>query len=119
MRIPHSLESKAARIDLQARQHRSCLTDSEALLWSALKGRQLGVQLRPEVVLGDRFIVDFFASSAGLVVEVDGAYHARRQGADASRDRKLQRLGYRVIRLDAELVLRDLNAAIELIRAAL
>jgi very-short-patch-repair endonuclease len=77
------------------------------------------VQFRPEVVLGGRFIVDFFASAAGLVVEVDGGYHARRGRADATRDRKLQRLGYRVVRLEVELVLRDLNAAIALIRAAL
>jgi len=56
---------------------------------------------------------------SGLVVEVEGGYHARRRSADASRDRKLRRLGYRVIRLDAELVLRDLSAAVALIRAAL
>jgi very-short-patch-repair endonuclease len=120
MRDRSSLKSRSqARLELQARQHRSCLTDSEARLWSALKARQLGVQFRPEVALGGRFIVDFFASSVGLVVELDGGYHARRRAADASRDRKLRRLGYRVIRLDADLVLRDLNAAIALIRAAL
>jgi very-short-patch-repair endonuclease len=77
------------------------------------------VQFRPEVVVGGRFIVDFFASAAGLVVEVDGGYHARRRVADESRDRKLQRLGYRVLRVDADLVLRDLSAAVALIRAAL
>jgi len=119
MRIPHSLKSKAAQLELQAQQHRSCPTESEARLWSELKARQLGVQFRPEVLLGGRFIVDFFASSVGLIVEVDGGYHARRQRADESRDRKLRRLGYRVIRLDAELVLRDLSAAVALIRAAL
>jgi very-short-patch-repair endonuclease len=119
MRNRSPLNSKAqARLELQARQHRSHLTDSEARLWSALKARRLGVQFRAEVLLGGRFIVDFFASSTGLVVEVDGGYHARRRAADASRDRKLRRLGYRVIRLDAELVLRDLSAAVVLIRAA-
>jgi very-short-patch-repair endonuclease len=76
------------------------------------------VQFRAEVPLAGRFIVDFFASSVGLV-EVDGGYHARRRAADASRDRKLGRLGYRVIRVNAELVLRDLSAAVALIRAAL
>ena len=70
----------------------------------------------PEKTCGVR---GFFASSIGLVVEVDGGYHARRRRADESRDRKLRRLGYRVIRLQAELVLRDLPAAVGLIRAAL
>jgi very-short-patch-repair endonuclease len=101
MRISNT-RNKQAQLELQARQHRSCLTESEALLWSALKARQLGVQFRPEVVLGERFIVDFFASSVGLVVEVDGGYHARRQQADASRDHKLRRLGYRVVRIDGQ-----------------
>jgi very-short-patch-repair endonuclease len=77
------------------------------------------VQFRPEVLLGGRFIVDFLASAAGLVVEVDGGYHARRRAAGASRDRKLGRLGYRVVRIEAELALRDLPAAVALIRAAL
>jgi very-short-patch-repair endonuclease len=118
MRISNT-RNKQAQLEQQARQHRSHLTESEALLWSVLKARQLGVQFRSEVLLGGRFIVDFFASSAELVVEVDGGYHSRRRGADASRDRKLRRLGYRVVRLDAELVLRDLPGAVALIRAAL
>ncbi len=112
-------QKKQARLEQQARQHRSCLTDSEARLWSALKARQLGVQFRAEVLLGGRFIVDFFASAAGLVVEVDGGYHSRRRGADASRDRKLCRLGYPVLRIEAELVLCNLPAAVALVRAAL
>jgi very-short-patch-repair endonuclease len=119
MRIRSPLNSKSeARIEQQARQHRSCLTPSEALLWSSLQARQLGVQFCREVLLGGRFIVDFFASSVGLVVEVDGGYHSRRRAADASRDRKLRRLGYRVVRVKAELVLRDLPAAVALVRAA-
>ncbi len=77
------------------------------------------MQFRPEVLLGGRLIVDFFASAAGLVVEVDGGYHARRGGADASRDRKLRCLGYHVVRIEAEFVLRDLPTAVALIRAAL
>jgi very-short-patch-repair endonuclease len=53
------------------------------------------------------------------VVEVDGNYHARRRGADARRDAKLRRLGYRVLRLPAALVMNDLKAAVELVREAL
>jgi very-short-patch-repair endonuclease len=40
-------------------------------------------------------------------------------GADARRDRKLVRLGYRVLRLNAELVRRDVQAAVAQVRAAL
>ena len=54
-----------------------------------------------------------------LVVEVDGGYHGERRGADAWRDRKLRALGYRVARVEAELVMRDPQAAIERVRTTL
>jgi very-short-patch-repair endonuclease len=54
-----------------------------------------------------------------LVVEVDGGYHERRSAADARRERALVRLGYRVLRLEAELVMKDLPAAVALVREAL
>jgi len=43
----------------------------------------------------------FYAPSVRLVVEVDGGYHARRASADARRDRKLERAGHRVLRIEA------------------
>jgi very-short-patch-repair endonuclease len=113
MRVCNSLQ-----LAQYARQNRSRLTESEALLWSALKNRQLGVQFRRQVPLVGRYIVDFCAPGARLVVEVDGGYHARRCGADARRDAKLCSLGFRVLRLPVALVLRDLPAAVALVRVA-
>ena len=91
----------------------------EAVLWRELRGGRLGVRFQRQVPLGGRFIADFVAPAARLVVEVDGAQHARRVAADARRDRVLRRLGYRVLRLDAQLVLRDLPAAVGRVREAL
>ena len=120
MRVAKSSNSKsAARLERFARQHRSSLTESEAPLWSALNAGQLGVCFRRQVPVGAHFIADFCAPSIKLIVEVDGGYHARRRSADASRDRKLARLGYRVIRVNSELVLSDLAAAVALVGAAL
>ena len=65
------------------------------------------------------FIADFLAPSIKLIVEVDGAIHARKPGPDTRRDRKLQRAGFRVVRVSAQLVLSDLAAAVALVRAAL
>jgi very-short-patch-repair endonuclease len=62
------------------------------------------------------YIVDFLAPSIRLVVEVDGAYHAGRERADSRRERELTRAGYRVLRLEAELVLQELPRALEKIR---
>jgi very-short-patch-repair endonuclease len=49
-------------------------TDGETALWRLLQRRQLAVSFKRQVpLLG--YIVDFYASEAKLVVEVDGGYH--------------------------------------------
>jgi guanylate kinase len=100
-----------------ALRNRRAPTESEARLWEALRGRKLGVTFRRQVVLLDRYIVDFYAPKLRLVVEVDGGYHRLRKSADARRDRELHRAGYRVLRLPATLVVERLAAALERVRA--
>lgn len=83
-----------------------------------LRGKQLGVWFRRQVPLG-RFVADFAAPAARLVVEVDGGYHAAQRARDAQRDRALARLGYRVLRLEAALVMQQPLAALARVRDAL
>ena len=99
---------------LEGRAHemRHRPTSSEAALWAALKGNQLGVAFRRQVLIGNRYIVDFLAPSLKVVVEVDGGYHSRRGVADARRERFLKKLGYRVVRVQAELVIRQPSRAL-------
>lgn len=111
----------ARQVTLQQRAH--CMrfhpTPSEALLWSRLRGRRLGVQFRRQVVVGS-YIVDFMAPAASLVVEVDGdALHAASEAADRRRDEVLRRAGYRVLRLRASLVEWRLECAVALVQEAL
>ena len=108
------------RPDLAARAHamRAAPTTTEAILWEALRGSRLGVGFRRQAPIG-RYIADFLAPSAWLVVEVDGGYHAERVRSDARRDRDLGRLGYRVLHLDAAMVQHRLADAVALVRAAL
>jgi len=70
-----------------------------------------------QVVLGNA-LADFFAPSIRLVVEVDGAHHARRRQADAQRDRDLRRLGCHVLRIEALVVLCELPRAVRFVRDA-
>jgi len=98
---------------------RVCPTDTEQKLWRVLRCRGLGVEFRRQVVIADRFIVDFLAPSVRLVIEIDGGYHEGRQRADAHRDGRLVRLGYRVLRLRGELVERNFTEALALVREAL
>jgi len=87
------------------------------VLWQALRSSQLGVQFRRQVVLAGA-IVDFFAPSARLVVEVDGAHHAQRRGADRRRDARLAARGLRVLRLPAQVVLADVAEAVQRVSEA-
>ncbi len=93
-------------------------TASEHLLILAHRGMRLGVSFHRQVPLLGRYIVDLRASKARLVLEVDGSSHDALERPDATRDRALRQSGYRVLRVSAELVLRDAAAA-EFVRAAL
>jgi very-short-patch-repair endonuclease len=95
---------------------RDAPTLTEARLFEALRGGRLAVSFRRQVPLLGRFIVDFLAPEVRLVVEVDGAYHGDRSDADGRRDRALERAGYRVLRIDGALVLRDCDAALARVR---
>jgi len=97
---------------------RQAPTPTEERLWRCLCGKQLGAVFKRQYPLG-KYIADFAAPSAKVIVEVDGAYHAARSCADARRDRYLTRAGYRVLHIPAEVVARQLPVAVEQIRVAL
>ena len=104
-----------------AREHRKHPTGSERIFWRAVCQRQLGVRVRRQHPLHP-FIADFFVASARLVIEIDGGVHGSgaAQLADARRVAELARThAVRVLRLDAELVERDLPAALWIVRHAL
>jgi very-short-patch-repair endonuclease len=68
--LPYSANLKSHARELRKRQ-----TDSESLLWSHLRGKQLlGVQFYRQKPIG-QYIVDFFAPSIKLIIEVDGSQH--------------------------------------------
>ena len=109
---------RQALLEVRAHAMRHQPTLSEAKLFEAIRGGQLGVSFKRQVRIGG-FIVDFLAPAAKLIVEVDGGSHFGRGAADARRDRKLARLGYRVVRVEAEVVLTNLPFAVELVRRGL
>lgn len=115
--LSHSARRRSL-LELRAHGLRQHLTETEQLLWQLIRGGKLGAAFRRQAVVGE-YIVDFVAPQSRLIVEVDGGYHRRRAAADARRDRKLARLGYRVLRLQAELVQQQPGEAVALVRAAL
>ena len=73
-------------------------TPEEIALWEALRDRRLsGIKFRRQAPMG-RFILDFYAPSHKLVVELDGAQHRAQAERDAERTTHLAAHGLRVIR---------------------
>ena len=100
-----------------ARRLRKNMTNSEQVLWSRLRGKQLlGVQFYRQKPIGD-YIVDFFAPKTKLVIEVDGSQH--REGVHANKDKRrdtyLASLGLRVLRFNSRQVLQETDAVVEVI----
>ena len=107
------------RADLKekARQLRKNSTDSESILWSRLRGKQLmGVQFYRQKPIGN-YIVDFFAPRVKLVVEVDGSQHRQENNLqrDNIRDAYLARSGLESLRFNSWEVLRETDAVVEII----
>jgi len=116
MRSTRRHNHRAQQLDERATRMRHEPTASEALLFESVRGGQLGVAFRRQVPVLGRYIADLLVPKLRLVVEVDGGSHGGRAEADARRDRALVRAGYTVLRLEAELVMRDGAAALGCIR---
>ena len=97
------------------------MTDSERVLWSRLRGKQLlDVQFYRQKPIG-KYIVDFYAPRTKLVVEVDGSHHMNRKQArrDKHRDLYLAAVGLRVLRFNSREVLEETDAVVEVIFRAI
>lgn len=81
---------------------------AEALLWNQLKSRKTGYSFtRQKPILN--FIADFYCKKLSLVVEIDGVSHFSREAydKDCERDRQMQVIGLRVVRVEDEDVRRN------------
>lgn len=108
-------ELKAKMHDLAA-QLRKDHTESEEILWQALRGRKLdGRKFRRQNPIG-AFVVDFLCAEENLVIEVDGAIHEQQREADALRHEIIESLGLRFLRFSAAEVEHNLNGVLDVIK---
>ena len=78
------------------------MTETERRLWSRLKNRQLdNYKFRRQFPVGPYF-VDFLCIPARLAIEVDGPLHE--DDCDQRKTERLQREGYRVMRVPVSAV---------------
>jgi very-short-patch-repair endonuclease len=102
----------------RAKELRQEQTEEEKLLWQYLRKNRLGGFhfRRQQVIQG--FIVDFYCHQAGLVVEVDGGVHEDQIEYDQERDKVLEGLDLRIIRVKNEEIRKNLQSVLSVIEAA-
>src|SRR5207245_5291981 len=107
--------SRNKRLTAFARQLRRDLTPAEKILWKYLRDRRfVNLKFRRQYPIGE-YILDFFCPRFGVVVEIDGETHLGRAQADQTRDRWLEALGCKVLRIWNTDVYEDLDTVQEAI----
>ena len=99
-----------------ARQLRRKMTLPEVLLWQQLRRRPGGNRFRRQFpYMG--FVLDFACLEQRVAVEVDGEAHLMGRNPERylKRDQLLQTAGFRVLRIAARDVLKDLDAVLRFI----
>src|SRR3954453_295274 len=100
----------------RARDLRRKMSLSEVLLWQQLRKRPKGCKFRKQFPIGE-MTVDFACLEHRLIIEVDGEGHSLgdQPSRDAARDAVLRREGFRVIRIAARDVLKNMDGVLRYI----
>lgn len=98
------------------RQHlRNNMTETEVMLWSRLKGKQLlGYKVRRQYGVGN-YVIDFYCPQLKLGIEVDGESHFTRKGLnhDKNRDDYISNEGIELIRVTTTDINDNLDGVVE------
>ena len=101
-----------------ARELRKNQTETEEIIWEAVRNNQLGFKIRRQHAI-EKFIVDFVCIEKKLVIEIDGEVHLKQKEEDAIRTEALNLAGFKVIRFTNEEVKNNLQVVIQKIKTAL
>ena len=114
---PEVLRSPIKQVK-RARSLRRKMSLPEVLLWQVLRKRPNGLKFRRQFPT-DRMTTDFACLSHRLIIEVDGEGHSfgDQPRRDSARDALLRREGFRVIRIAARDVLKEMDAVLRYIVA--
>ena len=100
------------RLTGTARKLRREMTDAERVLWSHLRGQQMGARFTRQFPVGG-CVVDFACRSLRLAIECDGGQHSVE--VDAERTASVEAHGYRLIRFWNHDILQNTNGVLEAI----
>lgn len=107
--------SRGPGMTVKARALRLNPTKAERVLWQVLRRDALGLRFRRQMPVLKRFILDFYAPSIRLAVEVDGSQHADSH-ADGTRTHLLNAHGISVLRFWNNDVLQNLSGVTAALR---
>ncbi|MEI8283000.1 MAG: DUF559 domain-containing protein [Armatimonadota bacterium] len=114
--VPHHEKQPKHLIEF-ARENRNNLSLPERLLWRRLKepaNKELPIN-RQYPVLG-KYILDYFYEDLQLAIVIDSkAWHDGRSEQDSARQQAIEVTGIAFLRLPARFILRDPDAAAELV----
>ena len=84
-----------------SRELRNNSTIGEIILWKkVLRARRFhGYQFNRQYII-ENYIVDFVCRKLKLIIEVDGYSHQFKYHKDIERDKRLNELGYQVVRIE-------------------
>jgi very-short-patch-repair endonuclease len=92
-----------------ARQFRKAPTDSEEMIWEALRNRRfMGFKFRRQYII-QGYILDFFCSDINLAIEIDGSIHKKQKNDDNRREEIISQSRIVFYRIPSELVEQNLQ----------
>jgi len=109
------------------RDLRKSQTPGEAIMWKAVRNRQLNGKkfLRQHPILFEMdnrrrfFVADFYCHEKKLVVEIDGQVHEKQEDYDTLRTYIINALGIQVVRFSNDEIEKNFKLVIERLREVL
>ena len=103
------------------RSLRRQMPNAEVILWQFLKNKQIdGHKFRRQYIV-DRYVIDFYCPRKKFAIEVDGPTHFYRgaQQYDIRRQRFIESLGIKVLRITNDDVYQNIQGVIDKIQRLL
>src|SRR5450759_244314 len=95
------------------------LTPAESKLWAYLRGNKLkGVYFRRQHAIG-KYVPDFCAIKAKLIIELDGSQHLGQDETDMERTKKMKEKSYKLRKFWNSQVMNDIEGVIRAIILAM
>ena len=92
-----------------AQEMRRNLTPCEEILWDALKEKKLNeCKFRRQHPV-NRYILDFYCHEYKLAIEIDGDVHRDKCDQDEFRDKYLESLGIKTLRITNDEILQNMD----------